>query len=105
MKLQFLYSPLCLRAEMPHVLFLAQKISGCKVENYNIVDIEEGEENNLPGEMPSIIRALRRGEGFITDGLIFIEGYLIGQAGENLDVLLDRVKEKGVFGDENHNSK
>ncbi len=36
MKIQFLYSPLCLRAEIPYVRFLAAKLEGCEIESFDI---------------------------------------------------------------------
>ncbi len=95
MKIQFLYSPLCLRAEIPYVRFLAAKLEGCEIESFDIGKIAEGEEDELPGEMPSIVRALRRGEGFLTEGLIFCEGELLGRASTDREELLEKIREVG----------
>lgn len=98
MRIQFLYSPLCNRAEKPYICFLAEKLPRCTIENYNIIDIAEGEEEELPGELPAVVRALRRGEGFLTEGLIFCEGELLGPAGTDLDELLQKIGNKGGSG-------
>ncbi len=95
MRIQFLYSPLCNRAEKPRICFLAEKLPGCTIENYNISDITEGEEDDLPGELPAVVRALRRGEGFLTEGLIFCEGELLGPSSTDLDELLQKIRNKG----------
>ncbi len=95
MKIQFLYSPLCLRAEIPYVRFLADKLRDCEVESFDIGSIVEGKEDELPGEMPSVVRALRRGEGFLTEGLIFFEGELLGRASLDVEELMDMIQRKG----------
>lgn len=104
MKIQFLYSPLCLRAEIPYVRFLSDKLQGCEIESFDIWNIPEGEEDQLPGEMPSVVRALRRGEGFLTEGLIFCEGELLGPASKDIEELIQLIQEKGGLWDENNSN-
>ncbi len=92
MKIQFLYSPLCSESEVPSVYALAEKFPGSFVENYSIFQIEEGQEKDFPGDMPSIIRALRRGEGFLTTGMVFVEGKLMGSIAGESEELVAKIK-------------
>ena len=92
MVIQLLYAPYCAESEIPYIYALAEKFPASVIETYNILDINEGEENKLPGEMPSITRALRRGEGFLSTGIVFVEGKFLGSISLDIDKLVEKIE-------------
>ncbi len=92
MVFQLLYAPYCAESEIPYIYALAEKFPDSVIETYNILDINEGEENTLPGEMPSITRALRRGEGFLSTGIVFVEGKFLGSISSDIEKLVSKIE-------------